>query len=137
MKRTLLLSLILVLWAAACASSKRNVPAKQGEIGEAGSPLVVHPDLDKQISYVRHTTNRTDDGRMTIALIIASRDDEDLVLVARTDWFDARGDIVEQSEARPILIASGQTYVYEDSSFSPEAARFGVSLRPATTDRKK
>lgn len=135
MKRTLVLSLVLVI--AACKGSKRNVPAKQGELGEVGSPLVVHPDIDKQIRYVRHSTNRTDDGRMTIALIIASRDDEDLVLVARTDWFDKEGAVVEQSAAHPILIASGQTYVYEDSSFSPDAMRFGVSLRPATTKRKK
>ena len=44
-------------------------------------------------------------------------------------------DLTAGSAARPVVIPSGQTFVYGDSSYNPAAARFGVSVRPASTAR--
>jgi len=132
---TRLLPLVLLVAAAACKS--RNVPAEPAPFVEGTTPLAVHPDLEDDLHYVQHTVGRTPDGRMTLKLILASDRKTAMTLVAFTIWFDENGLEIERSKERTIVLPAGSTYAYEDVSYSPKAARFNVSIRPANTSRKK
>jgi hypothetical protein len=128
--RTLLLALLL----GACA--QHNRAAKREEF-EPPIPVVVHPDIDQRVRYVRHTQERLPDGRLAIRVVLSSHSGEDLALIAETDWLKGDNAPVERSVSRSLLIPSGGTVVYEDDSYSPDVERFTVSVRPASTKRKR
>jgi uncharacterized protein YcfL len=128
--------LFLALLAAACSSS-RNRPTRTGYDAEGKSPVVVHPEIDREVRGVKHDVGRTSDGRLRILVVLENRDRRDIALIARTTWMDAAGSAIEQGPERSVLIPSGGTVLYEDVSFSREAVRFNVALRPASTDRKR
>ena len=128
--------LSLALLAAACSSS-RNRPTRVGYDAEGKSPVVVHPDIDREVRGVKYDVGRTADGRLSIRVVLENRGDEDIALIARTTWMDAAGSAIEQGPQRSLLIPSGASQIYEDESYAREAARFNVALRAASTERKR
>ena len=130
-------TVLLLAFACAVACADRNRAARQGEDPEAGSVVVIHPGIDNRVRYVKHDVGRTDDGRLSIVVVLGSRSERDRALVVDTQWFDRKGIPIERSTARQILIPRGGTYVYEDTSYSPEAERFSVSVRQAETKRRR
>jgi uncharacterized protein YcfL len=126
----------LALLAAACSSS-RNRATRVGYDAEGKSPVVVHPDIDREVRGVKYDVGRTADGRLSIRVVLENRDSKDLALIARTTWMDAAGSAIEQGTQRSVLIPSGATVIYEDVSYAREAARFNVAVRPASTKRKR
>ncbi len=118
----------------AVGCARHDVAAHDDDV-QAESVLAVHPRVDNRIRYVSHDLGRTSDGRLSVVVRIASRSWRDVALIAKTTWFDKGGGVVEESTPRTIVIPSGDTFVFEDVSFSPQAARFHVSLIPNKRDR--
>lgn len=125
----------LLLLAAACTD--RNTVARDAEDIEAKAPLAVHKDINRRIRYVKHSQRRTDDGRLAIRVVMASKSRKDRAMIGRTSWLDGNGDVIEQSDERSFLVPSGGTYVYEDTSWNPKAQDFNVAVREANMKRKK
>ena len=128
---------ILLAALAAVACSQRNRVARQSEDVEGNAPVAIHPDIDHLVRYVKHSQERLPDGRLAIKVVLASRSGKDRALIAHSEWLDGNRMPLERSDSRSLLIPSGGTIVYEDTSFTPEAERFNVSIRPASTKRKR
>jgi len=128
-----LLALVLV---AACADSRNRAPL-QGEDVEAENVVSIHPGIDNRVRYVKHSVGRTEDGRMSIVVVLDSRSRRDRALVVDTQWFDDEGNTIERGTPRQILIPRGQNFIYRDTSYATEATSFSVSVRQAEPRRKR
>jgi hypothetical protein len=128
------LTLTLLILLAGCAT--RNKPSQEGTDVEGSSFVGVHPEIDNRIRYVKHHLERTPDGRLAVTVVLESRAEDDLVVIATMDWFTNDGRHLERGDSRTILIPQGGTHVYKDSAFSAEAGKFHLALRPAATHRE-
>ncbi|MHC4938175.1 MAG: hypothetical protein ACYTHK_04330 [Planctomycetota bacterium] len=127
-------TIALLLLIAACSS--RAKPTKQGKWPEGVSPMTVHNKIDHKVRMSNFDMGRMDDGRMHIKVVIENRSKKDIPVIAYTDWMDRDGNVIERSNDIPIVLPSGTTKVYEDSSWSARAELFSVSVRPANTKRR-
>jgi len=127
------LSLLLAL-GAGCRS--RAKPTKEGSWPEGTSPMTVHPKIDHRVRMANYKTERAEDGRLKILVTIENGSRKDIAVIAYTDWMDKDGNIVERSIDTPIVLPSGTTKLFQDSSGTPEAEYFSVSVRPANTTRR-
>ena len=125
---------LLLLAAVSCKS--RNKPTKPGDWPEGVSPMTVHPKIDHRVRMANFERNRTDDGRMHIQVMIENRGKKPLTVIAYTDWMDRDGNVIERSNDLPLVLPSGSTKRYEDTSWAARAELFSVSVRPANTKRR-
>jgi hypothetical protein len=125
---------LLLLALTACWS--RAKPTKEGRWPEGVSPVTVHNKIDNKVRMANFDMERTDDGRMNIRVVIENRSRKDIPVIAYTDWMDRNGNVIERSNDIPIVLPSGTTKVYQDSSWSARAELFSVSVRPANTKRR-
>jgi hypothetical protein len=135
--RRLALGFLAVLLALSLGCATRNKPSQEGTDVEAAALVSAHPEIDHRIRYVKHQVERTPDGRFAITVVLESSAEDDLSVIGTTDWFAADGRHLERGDSLNFLIARGGTYVYKDSAFHPEAAKFHLALRPASTKRKR
>lgn len=134
-KQLALLSLCALLaLGAGCRS--RNKPTKEGRWPEGVSPMTVHPKIDHRVRMANYDMHRTDDGRLKILVTIENGSRKDITVIAYTDWMDKDGNVVERSIDTPIVLPSGTTKLFEDSSGTARAELFSVSVRPANTTRR-
>lgn len=131
------LTVICLLAAMTLGCRTRNKPSQEGKDVEGSVPVAMHPEIDNRIRYVKHHTERTPDGRYGVAVTIESRAEKDMSVIATMDWFANDGRHLERADSRNVLIPRGGTIVYKDSAFHPEAAKFHLALRPASTKRKR
>ena len=134
--RNLALLLLLVLLPAVAACKSRNKATRQGEWPEGISPMTVHPKIDRDVRMANYEQERTDDGRLKIQVAIENRGKDPITVIAYTDWMDRDGNVIERSNDLPMVLPSGSTKLYEDTSWAARAAIFSVSVRPANTKRR-
>jgi len=134
-KQLALLSLSLLLaLGAGCRS--RNKPTKEGSWPEGVSPMTVHPKIDNRVRMASYDMERTEDGRLSIRVTIENGSRKDITVIAYTDWMDKDGNVIERSNDIPLVLPSGTTKLYRDSSWAARAELFSVSVRPANTTRR-
>ncbi|MEM8883792.1 MAG: hypothetical protein AAGD14_06985 [Planctomycetota bacterium] len=130
------LSLLLIGLVLLPACNRRAKPTKEGAWPEGTSPMTVHRKIDHRVRMANYNQMRTDDGRMEIQLTIENRSPKDIPVIAYTDWMDRDGNVIERSIDQPIVLPSGTTKLYKDTSWSANAELFSVSVRPANTKRR-
>ena len=114
----------------------RNENADRDRDVEGESLLAVHERIDHTVKYVKHATWLTADGRLRIQVVMSSKSGKDLPVILTTQWYDQGGAVIEESTPRPMIIPTGGTLVFEDSSYTQDAVSFNVSVRPMETSRK-
>ncbi|MGH7163326.1 MAG: YcfL family protein [Planctomycetota bacterium] len=122
--------------AAVGCGSDRYRAARSGEDVEAKAQVAIHPDIEKKVTVVKRSASRTHDGRLHLQVVLGSETNADRALLVRTDWLDENGVIVGQSGWRTLYLPGGSTAVYESDALDARATAYGVSIRPASTDRE-
>ena len=128
--------LILVALPLAIGCSRRNRPTREGSYPEAVSPVTVHTKINGRVKMTTYTTGRTQDGRLTVKVVIQSSSTKPMTVIAHADWLDKDRNIIERGNDMPLVIPSGGTVMFEDVAWSAQVETFSVAVRPAHTKRK-
>ncbi|MHC4959331.1 MAG: putative periplasmic lipoprotein [Planctomycetota bacterium] len=122
--------ILFLAFMTACASDPSRKAAQVGDAPSATAPVVVDASIDDAVRVVNFSADQGDDGRLHIKVLLASESKSDIALLAHTDWFNRKGEVIEQGAARILMLPGGASRVYEDICFKADAQRFTVSVRP-------
>lgn len=135
-RSTALLTLVLLVLSAGACRNYRNRASREGRWDEGNAPVTVHPKIEKKVRLANFDAGRTSEGRMEIRVTLENRGKKPITVLVYTDWLDMDRNILERSNDVPIVIPSGTTKLYTDTSWSSKAESFSVSVRPANTTRR-
>ncbi len=131
-----LIAVLLVIGPLGIGCSRRNRPTREGSYPEAVSPVTVHTKINGRVKMTTYTTGRTQDGRLTVKVVIQSSSTKPMTVIAHADWLDKDRNIIERGNDTPLVIPSGGTVMFEDVAYSNQVETFSVAVRPAHTKRK-
>jgi uncharacterized protein YcfL len=134
MNRIALLVLIPLL-AVACKSSSKQVEAKPSK-NKKQLPVTIHSKLKDDVLVAGFASNRSEDGRLRVQLVLENQESKTIPVSVSTTWFDDSG-IVGESEGTPLVIPGGGSKVYEAGALDARADHFHVSILPMSQKRKK